>query len=608
MHSNRFLRCFALAATVVVSSVANPARAAHAVAQFGEPKYPANFTHFEYVNPNAPKGGELNLAMVSPNSNFNTYNPFAFKGTPAPGLIELVFETLAVHNLDELNTQYGLLAEDIDVAADFSSATFRLRAQARFSNGDPVTAADVVHSFTTLTGGKASPRFKSYFVDIAKAVIVDPLSVRFEFKRKGRDLVFVAGSLPVFSPKWGVTEAGTRVEFDKLTLEPPIASGPYQVSRSPSGRNTIYTRNPNYWGNDVPVRRGAFNFDKIVYKLYKDIDTQVAAIRGGEFDFLSETKMRYWCCQYIGQRFDEGELVKEILPHHNPRPMNGYIFNLRKPQFQDVRVRRAFNYAYDWEWLNAMIFDNQFQRQNSYFANTPLAAGGEPSAAESALLEPFRFELEPEVFGPVATQPNTEGPHGFRKNLGIAARLLAEAGWTNRGDGVLRNAAGEPFVLTVSGKPALLDAFYRNVKRLGVVVEFRNEDPAIDRENLRTFNFDFTSIALREARSPGPELLRNFHSKGAHVKGSENLLGLESKVVDSLIERILDAESQEELETAAHAFDRVMLHHAYVLPWRYLDKHFIMRHKRLAYPSKLPAYYGAQEWAVMHWWDGSLAQ
>ncbi len=231
------------------------------------------------------------------------------------------------------------------------------------------------------------------------------------------------------------------------------------MSRSPSGRNTIYTRNPDYWGKDIPVRRGSFNFDKIVYKLYKDIDTQVAAIRAGDFDFLSETKMRYWCCQYIGQRFDDGELIKEVLPHHNPRPMNGYVFNLRKPPFQDVKVRRAFNYAYDWEWLNAMIFDNQFERQDSYFANTALAARGLPSPAELALLEPFRAQLEPEVFGPIAVQPTTAAPHSYRENLGIAAQLLAEAGWANRGDGVLRNAAGEPFVLTVSGKPALLDAF-----------------------------------------------------------------------------------------------------------------------------------------------------
>jgi microcin C transport system substrate-binding protein len=579
---------------------------AHGIAQFGEPKYPAGFSHFEYANPDAPKGGELNLSTVSLNSNFDKYNPFSMKGIAAPGLAELVFETLAVHSFDELNVQYGLLAEDIDVATDFSAATFRLHGSARFSNGDPVTAQDVVHSFNTLVGPKASPRFKSYFVDVARLVVVDSRTVRFEFKRRGRDLAFIAGSLPVFSPKWGERSDGTKLEFDKIQLDAPVATGPYLVSRSPSGRNAIYTRNPNYWGKDIAVRKGSFNFDRVVYKLYKDIDTQVAAIRAGDFDFLSETKMRYWCCQYIGDRFDGGELIKELFPHKNPRPMNGYIFNLRRQQFQDVRVRRAFGYAYDWEWLNAMIFDNEFERQESYFANTTLAAKGEPTAEEVLLLEPFRASLEPAVFGPMLELPTTAPPHSYRENLRMAAKLFAEAGWVNRGDGVLRNAAGEPFVLRVSGTPSLLEAFYLNIKRLGIVVEFRNNDPSIDRENLRNFNFDFTSIALREARAPGPELLRSFHSKDAATKGSENLLGLSSPVVDNLIEHILNANSQAELETAAHAFDRVMMHHAYVLPWRYLENHYTIRHRRLKRPEKLPEYYGAQEWVLGQWWDGSL--
>jgi peptide/nickel transport system substrate-binding protein/microcin C transport system substrate-binding protein len=315
--------------------------------------------------------------------------------------------------------------------------------------------------------------------------------------------------------------------------------------------------------------------------------------------------MRYWCCQYIGRRFDDGELVKELIPHRNPRPMNGYIFNLRRKQFQDLRVRKAFNYAYDWEWLNAMIFDDQFERQDSFFANTPLAAAGSPSAAELALLEPFRAELDAAVFGPIVRQPSTRPPGSYRDNLRKAAQLFAEAGWRQRGDGVLRNEAGEPFILHVSGQPSLLEAFYLNVKRLGVIVEPRNSDPAIDRENLRQFKFDFTSLALRESRSPGPELYRAFHSHEADVKGSENLLGLKSPVVDALIERILDAESEAELETAAHAFDRVMLHHAYVLPWRYLKRHYIIHHKRLQRPEKLPEYFGAYEWVLGTWWDGA---
>jgi peptide/nickel transport system substrate-binding protein/microcin C transport system substrate-binding protein len=580
-----------------------PAQADHAFAQFGRPKYPSDFSHFDYVNPDAPKGGVLNLPAISPNSGFDKFNPFSLKGRAAPGLTELVFETLAVYSLDELSVEYGLLAEDIEVAPDFKSTTFRLNPKARFSNGDPVTANDIQYSFATLTSAKANPRFRSYFADVAQLVVVDPRTVRFEFRRSGRDLPFVAGSLPVFSSKWGLRPDGTHVPFDRLAFERPIATGPYLVDRSPSGQNILYSRNPNYWARDLPIRRGSFNFDKVIYKLYKDIDGQVAAIRAGDFDFLSETKMRYWCCQYIGHRFDRGELVKEILPHKNPRPMNGYIFNLRRKVFQDIHVRQAFNEAYDWEWLNAMIFDNQFERQGSYFANTPLAASGLPSQAEIKLLEPFRSQLDPGVFGTMAVQPSTRPPGSPRENLRKAVRLFAAAGWRQRDDGVLRNDAGEPLVLHVSGQASLLEAFYLNIKKLGVDVVMWNNDPAVDRENLRKFNFDFTSIALREARSPGSELYRSFHSHEADVPGSENLLGLKSPVVDFLIERILNADSEEELTTAAHAFDRVMVHHAYVLPWRYLKNHYIIHHTRLRHPVKLPEYYGPYEWVLGQWWS-----
>lgn len=603
MTIGKFQLYFIVAALGFAQEVA----AAHAFAQFGEPKYPANFQHFDYVNPDAPKGGLLNLSNVSQHSNFDKYNPFSSKGKPAPGLNELVFETLTIYSLDEINTQYGLLAEDIEVAPDFSSTTFRLNKKAKFSNGDPVTAKDVKYSFGVLNSNKASPRFKSYFNDIDKVVVVDPLTVRFEFKRKGRDLPFVAGSLPVFSPKWGTSPGGEKVSFDKLRLEKPIASGPYLVDKSPSGRNVIYKRNPDYWGNDIPVRKGSFNFEQIVYKLYKDADTQVSAMRAGDFDFYSETRMRYWCCQFIRKRFDEGEIIKELFPHKNPRPMNGYIFNLRRPEFQDIRVRKAFNYAYYWEWLNHMIFDDHFERQDSYFANTPLAASGVPSAAEIALLEPFRAELDPAVFGPMIKQPSTKPPAGsYRQNLREAAKLFAEAGWRNRGDGLLRNDKGEALTLRVSGNPTLLEAFYLNIKRLGVTLIPKSTDPSIDRENLRKFNFDFTTIGLREARSPGAELLRNFYSPDADTPGSENLLGLKSKVVDFLIERILNASTQQELETAAHAFDRVMIHHYYVLPWRYLKNHYFMYNKRLKRPAKLPEYYGAYEWVIGNWWDGGV--
>jgi len=327
-------------------------------------------------------------------------------------------------------------------------------------------------------------------------------------------------------------------------------------------------------------------------------------MRAGDFDFLSEPQMRYWCCQYIGHRFDSGEVLKVKLPHKNPRPMNGYIFNLRLERFQDIRVRQALNYAFDWEWVNAMIFDSEFHRQDSYFANTPLQATGTPNAAELELLEPFRSELDPAVFGPIVQQPTTHAPRGsYRENMRKAADLFAQAGWRRAEDGVLRNEKGEAFTLQISSS-GLIEMFIRNLQKLGVVIEQRTSDPSVDRQNMRQFNFEFASLALREARFPGDELLRNFHSRDFNTKGSDAITGVNSKAVDFLIDKILNASSQSELETAAHAFDRVMLHHAYVLPWRYLDHHYLMFNKRLKRPDTLPPYYSPYEWALGQWWDG----
>ena len=604
------LKVIVLLGLLNVALYSTQSEAAHAVAQFGEPKYPAGFTSFAYADPAAPKGGNLTLAVTTQNSSFDKYNPFSLKGRPAPGLLELMFETLTINSWDEINTQYGLLADDIQVAPDFSAVTFHINEQARFSNGDPVTAREVKYSFSVLTGKQASPKFKAYFADVAQVVVVDKQTVRFEFKRKGRDISFIAGSLPVFSPKWGVREDGSKVPFNKLKFEQPIGSGIYLIEKAVSGQGIVYKRNPAYWGNALPVRRGSYNFDRITYKLYKDADTQVAALRAGEFDFLSENKMRYWCCQYIGKRFDEGELIKEIVPHNNPPAMNGWVLNLRRERFQDIHVRLALNYAMDFEWMNQKIFANEFKRQYSFFSNSPLAASGSPSADELKLLEPLRDEIPPAVFGPIFVQPSTKPPSSLRQNLTKALELFAEAGWHNR-DGVLRNSKGEPFVIEVTGtrgQNPYMDPIYLNMTKLGIVVKKKIVDAATGRSRMKDFDFDYTAIALRDSRMPGPELWRNFNSLDADVSGSENVAGVKSHAVDVLISKVLDANSQEELETAAHALDRVLIHSHYVIPWRYLTKHYFIYKSYLQRPQQLPVYYGAQEWATAYWWDGRKTQ
>lgn len=604
----RFSAAFALPALLSLGA-ASGAWAAHGFAQFGEPKYPADFTHFDYVNPDAPKGGELRLPSTGINSSFDKLNPFSLRGRPAPGLLELTFETLTIYSLDEPNTQYGLLAQDIEVATDFSAVTFRLHPEARFSNGDPVTARDVRHSFDTLSGSAASPRFAAYFSEIDRVEILDTRSVRFHFKRPGRDLPFVAGSLPVFSPKWGAGANGEAVPFDQLRMQPPIASGPYLVDKALENRSISYRRNPHYWGNEIPTRRGTMNFERVVYKLYKDLDTQVSGMRAADYDFYSEVKMRYWCCQYIGKRFDSGELVKESVPHGNPPAMAGWAFNVRKPRFADPRVREALNLAFDFEWVNGKIFDNGFGRVASYFTNTPLEAKGYPDADELALLEPFRDQLDPTVFGPIQPLPRNATPADIRAKLERALALFAEAGWHYR-DGFLRNANGGPFVVEVAGTRGagmLMDPFYYNLRKIGIDVREKVADAATNRSRQNAFDYDFVAFNLRESRNPAAELWRAFNSADADRPGSENVVGVSSPVVDALLRRMLDADSRQELEASGRALDRVLRHGHYVQPWRYLNQHHLIYHSRLKRPQKLPLYYGASEWVISTWWDGGAA-
>ncbi len=581
---------------------------AHAIVQFGEPKYPAGFRHFDYVNPDAPRGGVLTLSLVSLNSSFDKYNPFTLKGRPAPGLLDMLFETLTVFSLDEPNTQYGLLAENIDLAPDLRSVTFRLHPRARFSNGDAVTAEDVAYSFRTLADGKGvNPRFKAYFSEISDVAVLDERHIRFDFSRPGKDLSFVAGSVPVFSRKWGLQADGSRIPFEDLKLEQPISTGAYLLESASKGLSVIYRRDPDYWGDESPARRGFHNFDKVVYKLYKDRDTQVTALRAGDYDFYSETQMRYWCCQYIGKRFDTGELIKSKLPHSNPPSMNGWVVNIRREKFQDPRVREALNYLLDFEWINEKILDNEFRRTDSYFSGTALQARGLPSPEELQLLEPWRDELPPAVFGPVYEQPDSIRAGGFRANLRRALELFAEAGWHYR-DNYLRNAQGEPFTMEVSGlrtQSAHVETVNLNLLKAGILLQRRDADAATSRRRMQTFDFDYTSLSLRESRLPAGELWRVFNSTDADVHGSENIIGVKSAAVDDLIQRMMDADDQRDLEIAGRALDRVLLHSHYFIPFRYLDHHYIVHHKRLRWPDMLPTHYNAQEWAIGTWWEES---
>lgn len=584
---------------------ATAAHAAHAIAQYGEPKYPPGFRHFDYVNPDAPKGGTLVLANPNRLTSFDKFNPFTMRGNPAPG-IDMLFESLATGSMDEPSSAYGLLADDIAIAPDRRSVTFHLNPRARFSNGDPVTAEDVRFSFDTLKSKLAAPQFGAYFAEIAKAVVIDPATVRFEFRSANRELPLIAGGVPVFSRKWGLRADGSRIPFDQLAFEQPIGSGPYLIERYDNGRTITYRRNPAYWGADLPVRVGTDNFERIVYKLYGDGVARLEAFKAGEYDVLVEYIARNWTRRDVGKRFDSGELVKREFRQHNGAGMQGFFMNLRRPQFRDVRVRQALDLAFDFEWLNRQLFYSAYTRLDSYFADTDLQATGTPGPGELKLLEPLRAQLDPAVFGPMVTQPNTNPPGSLRANLLKARALLAQAGWTYR-DGALRNAQGEPFTFEIlddsgAAMEGVVTAYQRNLAKLGIDARFRTADYALLQKRLDAFDYDMTTVRLPGVQVPGAEQFSRYASKFADEPGSDNIIGLKSPAVDTLLHALGAAQTRDDLLDATHALDRVLMHGYYAVPQWYSTTHRIAYKRTLGYPQTLPLYYSAEGWVVSTWW------
>ncbi|AOI97655.1 extracellular solute-binding protein [Burkholderia sp. LA-2-3-30-S1-D2] len=584
---------------------ATAAHAAHAIAQYGEPKYPPGFKHFDYVNPDAPKGGTLVLANPNRLTSFDKFNPFTMRGNPAPG-IDMLFESLATGSMDEPSSAYGLLADDIAIAPDRRSVTFHLNPRARFSNGDPVTAEDVRFSFDTLKSKLAAPQFGAYFAEIAKAVVVDPATVRFEFRSANRELPLIAGGVPVFSRKWGLRADGSRIPFDQLAFEQPIGSGPYLIERYDNGRTITYRRNPAYWGADLPVRIGTDNFERIVYKLYGDGVARLEAFKAGEYNVLVEYIARNWTRRDVGKRFDSGELVKREFRQHNGAGMQGFFMNLRRPQFRDVRVRQALDLAFDFEWLNRQLFYSAYTRLDSYFADTDLQATGTPGPGELKLLEPLRAQLDPAVFGPMVTQPNTNPPGSLRANLLKARALLAQAGWTYR-DGALRNAQGEPFTFEIlddsgAAMEGVVTAYQRNLAKLGIDARFRTADYALLQKRLDAFDYDMTTVRLPGVQVPGAEQFSRYASKFADEPGSDNIIGLKSPAVDTLLHALGAAQTRDDLLDATHALDRVLMHGYYAVPQWYSTTHRIAYKRTLGYPQTLPLYYSAEGWVVSTWW------
>ena len=580
--------------------------AAHGYALWGDMKYPPGFIHFDYVNPDAPKGGEIRLVSNLRLSTFDKYNPFTIRGAAPAYLSQLMFDSLLAGSLDEEGAGYGLLAEDVAVAPDGLSATFKLRKNARFHNGDPVLAQDVKHSYDTLIGPHTSPAYKTLLVDVAGVDVVDDRTVRYRFRQANRELPLTVGGLPVFSRKWGQGKP-----FNEVVMEPPIGSGPYKIGPVKFGKDITYVRDPDYWAKDLNVRRGTANFDRINVKIYKDNTARLEALKAGEFDLMAFYSAGDWARRVNGKRFDTGELVKGEFQHKLPTGFQSYVLNTRRPLLQDVRVRQALGLAVDYEWMNRQMFYNSYQRVRGLFGNTSCAATGTPSAEELALMTPWRGKIPDAAFGPADEPPRTDRPHdpavgGLRENLRRAQKLLADAGWTVQ-NGTLRNAQGQPFVLEYldsnEGGARVVTPWMRNLEKLGVTLRFRPVDFALYQQRLQKFDFDVTTIAYAGTANPGQEYADLFGSQAADTEDSGNLAGVKSPAVDAILSHMVGAKTQPDYLAACHALERVITHsHVFIPQWYSGTHRMAYNAHRLQKPEVTPPYFRGEAWAIDAWW------
>jgi len=546
--------------------------------------------------------------MVSPSraSSFDKYNPFTLKGTAPPGLSSLMLETLLTGNSDEPTTAYGLLAEDVSVAKDKLSVTFRLNSLARFHNGDPVLALDVKYSFDRLTSKEAAPQFRTYFSEVASVMVVSEREIRFNFKRANAELPLIVGSMSVFSHKWGADKP-----LDKIITDVPIGSGPYQLGQVDFGKDIQYVRDNNYWAKNLNVRKGMFNFDRISYRIYKDTTAQFEGFKAGEFDYIQAFVAREWARGYKGKLFDNGTLIKKELQHGNAGDFQGFMFNTRLPKFKDARVRQAIGLAMDYEWMNRQLFYQAYTRVRGYFVGSDFEAKDLPDTDELNLLEPMRDKLDPAIFTqavplPPVTSLDPASGHTLRDHLRQARDLLTQAGWTYR-DGALRNAKGEAFTLEFldnSGSMGrVVTPYAKNLEKLGFKVVYKVVDFAVLQKRMDVFDFELISNRIGGSEAPGTELLERFGSKSADTEGSSNIIGVKDPAVDALLDKVVAAQTRGQLVAACKALDRVLRHGHYSVPHWYGSVHRVSwRAGRFEQPSITPRFYQPESWIQSTWW------
>ncbi|MDR9490049.1 MAG: extracellular solute-binding protein [Spiribacter sp.] len=566
----------------------------HALALHGTPKYPTDFSHLDYVNPDAPKGGTLKLANVSA-ATFDSLHPFILRGTAAEG-IGLVYDTLTERSLDEPFTEYGLIAKSIEVAPDRRSVRFVLRKAARFHDGTMVTAEDVAWTFRALRD-HGHPQYRAYYQEIDRAEVVGPHEIIFHFSTADNaELALIIGQLPVLPAHYWAER-----DFSATTLEPPLGSGPYQVVEVEQGRRVVYARVADYWAANLPLKRGRHNVDLIEYDYYRDGTVALQALKAGEYHLRQENVARNWATAYDTPDVESGRLKKESIEHDRPAGMQGFFFNTRREIFADPQVREALSFAFDFEWTNENLFYGAYQRTRSYFENSELAATGKPSEAELAVLEPYREQLPDRVFEQAYRPPSTQNG-SLRDNLRQAFALLREAGWEVT-DGVLTHVeSGRPMdfeILLVSPSfERVVLPFKRNLERLGAKISVRTVDPTQYQNRMDSFDFDMTVHVAPQSLSPGNEQRDFWSCDAAAMGGSRNVAGVCDPVVEALIEAVIDAPNRKVLVARTRALDRVLQWGFYAIPNWYIDRFRVAYWDRFGRPAKNPPY----GLALDTWW------
>ena len=579
----------------------------HATALTGTPKYPADFPHFDYVNPAAPKTGVVRLYDIGA---FDSFNPILPRGN-VPSGIGLLFQTLMTSSLDEMNisAEYGLLAEAIQYPADFSWVRYRLRPEAKWQDGQPVTAEDVVWSFQKLT--EINPTYKYYYSHVTKAEVVGEREVLFTFDQaNNRELPQIVGQLLILPKHWweGTDAKGNRRDINAGTLEPPLGSGPYRIKAFSAGQWISYARVPDYWAANLPVEIGQNNFDEIRYEVYRDGQIALEAFKGDRYDWRNENSAKNWATAYDIPAVKDGRIVLETFADRASGIMQAFVVNLRRPKFADARVRRALNLAFDFETLNRTTFFDQYKRIPSFFAGTELASTGLPEGRELEILETVRDKVPPEVFTTPYANPVNGDPEKIRANLREAVDLLQQAGWTFKGR-TLVDAAGKPFTIEYLSADPSFERVALPLKqalgRIGIEMTVRTVDSSQYINLVRTFDFDMITTSWAQSLSPGNEQKEYWGSAAAENPASRNLAGIKDPGIDALIDRVIYAKDREDLVAATRALDRVLLANNFVIPQWFIDYDRTARWNRFGHPEKMPAF--AIGFPTIWWWDAELA-